>query len=241
MTAETPVCRVQEGHVYIWNELTTYLLFDIAYQVQNCANHYKLSTVLRLRIMGSQVSQLVDQEKTSWVCEHKLDCEPQLSERYSKLVNNFQSDLALCYQKQSSFGYEYQHWFITDRAWIIEFGSGAGDFKNNAVVVHAIEKPNYTIAEEFKNSNEVRARMRQVCGARNYSLALRNCEHVARYIQAGVWVSFQMAKDTGILFNIFKNYLGAHSKLINTFPGELIPSDASKEVIYNGVRTPFQA
>ena len=74
--------------------------------------------------------------------------------------------------------------------------------------------------------------MLQVSGASNYSLALRNCEHVARYIQSGVWVSFQMAKDTGPLFKIFKNHLSSHSKLVNTLPEGLKQREHTQKEIY---------
>ena len=37
------------------------------------------------------------------------------------------------------------------------------------------------VVETFKNDNEILKRMEEICGARNYSLALRNCEHFARY------------------------------------------------------------
>ena len=35
-------------------------------------------------------------------------------------------------------------------------------------------------------------RMQAVCGARNFSLALRNGEHLARYVFTGAWLSLQM-------------------------------------------------
>ena len=80
--------------------------------------------------------------------------------------------------------YPYQHWFVTDGHWIIEFGSGDG--LENKVVIHSGLREGYIIAESFKMNFDVKTRMIKVCGATNYSLALRNCEHVARYRQSGV-------------------------------------------------------
>merc|ERR1712227_1092291 len=81
-------------------------------------------------------------------------------------------------------------------------------------------------------TQEVKDRMFQVCGATNYSLALRNCEHVARYIQSGVWVCFQMAKGSGFLYNIFKNEMSKSTKLINTSPQELQSTGFELKPIY---------
>ena len=160
-------------------------------------------------------SKLVDQEKTSWVKGHTLNCESELASQYRALLSNFKDgcDLQLCYEDKEMVGFAYQHWFVTDGHWVIEFGSG--DVLNNKVVVHPVPRRGYIIAENFKMTADVRSRIEKVCGATNYSLALRNCEHVARYIQSGVWVSFQMAQS-GVLYRIFRDYLSTHSKLINT-------------------------
>jgi len=128
-------------------------------------------------------------------------------------------DLKICYKNCLNYGVKYQHWWITDGTWIIDFGFG--EIFNNKVVVHRNPKINYVIADEFKMTQEVKNRMLQVCGATNYSLALRNCEHVARYIQSGCWSCYQMAKDTGFLYKIFKNEMSKFTKLINTEPEEL--------------------
>jgi GTP-binding protein EngB required for normal cell division len=65
--------------------------------------------------------------------------------------------------------------------------------------------------------------MKKVCGATNYSLCLRNCEHLARYINSGSWFSFQMASGSGKIRDHFKAYLSVNfTKLINTIPGNLV-------------------
>ena len=175
--------------------------------------------------MGGWISTtpFIDQEKTSWVRTHSLECEPELASQDG-------CDLHICHEDKDKFGYPYQHCFVTNGTWLIEFGSG--EILNNLVVVHAVLRKGYIIENTLKMSTDVRNRMIQVCGASNYSLALRNCEHVARYIQSGVWVSFQMAKDSGFLFGLFRDYLGSHTKLVNTFPKELEPSKPGIVEIY---------
>jgi len=63
--------------------------------------------------------------------------------------------------------------------------------------------------------------MKTLCGATNFSLALRNCEHAARYIHSGAWISFQMV-GRGILKELFlKNMEPDAKKLINKAPYNL--------------------
>ena len=131
--------------------------------------------------MGSSISQLVDIEKTSWVKPHSLEYDLALQKEQKGLLRNFEKNLALCYVNNSVFGMEYQHWFVTDGKWVIEFGGG--DITNNTVMVHCNPKSDYLISERFNLTNEVMLRMRRVCGVTNYSLALRNCEHVARQVE----------------------------------------------------------
>ena len=87
---------------------------------------------------------------------------------------------------------------------------------------------------EFANTALVKQRMKNVCGTTNYSLALRNCEHVSRYIQAGVWVSFQTIPKS-IIMKKFVRDLAEKTKLINTFPEELKPPNESFSPIFTGI------
>ena len=76
------------------------------------------------------------------------------------------------------FGIEYQHWYVTDGTWVMEFGGG--EISNNNIIVHCNPKTNGIIENTFVKSPDVVERMEKLCGATNYSLALRNCEHAAR-------------------------------------------------------------
>merc|ERR1712227_489460 len=111
--------------------------------VRNCLRCWSF-----LLEMGGSTSQLIDQEKTSWVKEHTLNVEPSLGREYRNLVEQkFKKKLNICYKDCEIYGVKYQHWFVTDGTWIIEFGSG--DISNNTVVVHSNPKRDYIIADEF--------------------------------------------------------------------------------------------
>ena len=169
---------------------------------------------------------LVEAEETSWVKPHSLDYDSVLRDEQIRLLGNFGQNLYLCYRDNAMMEVlgkpvlEYQHWWITDGTWTLEFGGG--DVLNNTVNVHDNQNTSKSriIDSKFKKTPDVLQRMEQVCGTTNYSLALRNCEHVARYIHCGAWICFQMVSN-GILKSKFFDYMSQHTKLINTFPIEL--------------------
>lgn len=65
--------------------------------------------------------------------------------------------------------------------------------------------------------------MIQLLGMCNYSLCLRNSEHVANYIFSGLWASLQMEQG-GELMSFFRDKMTKdESKKINTFPSSISP------------------
>ena len=80
-------------------------------------------------------------------------------------------------------------------------------------------------------TNDVLQRMKSVVGATNYSVALRNCEHVSRYIQSGSWVSLQMGQK-GFLRKMFFKDMSAYTKMINKLPLELKEAGEEVKVLY---------
>ena len=185
--------------------------------------------------MGGKSSSLIDAERTSWVKRHNLETDKRRKRQQVQAVENFKKELKLCYKDNTMFGVDYQHWFITDGSMVIEFGGG--DVLNNTVEVHTTPKTEYVIDDTFYMTRKIKRRMKKVCGMTNYSLALRNCEHVARYIHSGVWVCFQMAEN-GPLRNIFFNTMAEHTKLINVFPDELKPEPAKEKTMYSELHAP---
>ena len=77
---------------------------------------------------------------------------------------------------------------------------------------------------------------------RNYSLCLRNCEHVANYVATGHWVSVQMNPD-GIIFHYFQDYLHSTVRsLINQPPAPiryLEDGPATATTVYSFVESTY--
>eukprot|EP00929_Paragymnodinium_shiwhaense_P037229 TRINITY_DN19875_c0_g1_i4.p1 TRINITY_DN19875_c0_g1~~TRINITY_DN19875_c0_g1_i4.p1 ORF type:complete len:447 (+),score=79.11 TRINITY_DN19875_c0_g1_i4:66-1343(+) len=173
--------------------------------------------------MGSSVSGLLEAEQANWVVDHKLGFNQNLREIQLPLIDNFKSPLKLCKFDTTLHGVEYMHYLITDDCWTIEFGGkDLSRFIGNTVIVHSNPHGNVRIEKEFLLTQEVQDRMRQLCGASAYSVCLRNCEHVARYIQSGTWYSLQMTGDSPIRSALIGHMMGPHVALINTPPQELL-------------------
>ena len=175
--------------------------------------------------MGASMSELAEKEKESWVLPHTLDIEYDLRDEQLKLIENFGSRLQLRYQEREMFGVKYRHFWITDERWILEWGGG--DILRPKILVHCNDPHRSGVIEaRFQKTREVEERMKQLCGATNYSLALRNCEHAARYVHVGSWLCFQMVGE-GILKRQFFEWMSAKTKLINIAPQELQRRDDS--------------
>ena len=132
--------------------------------------------------MGSEISTLVDIEKTNWVKPHKLEYNRCRREEQLKLLERFGTDLEIASNTNSLYGVQYKHFFIIDpeSRWVMEFGGDIDELTNTSILVHLPQKSNYLVDGQFQMTDSVKDRMRKVCGATNYSLALRNCEHLAR-------------------------------------------------------------
>ena len=172
----------------------------------------------------SSVSPMVKAERASWSFPHELQRNQEDVLAQIPLLANFGKTLSLCYQDHFMYGITYQHWFVTDGTWTIEFIRDKKKKARGQLLVHNYPKDPYIEAEEFHNTSDIKTRMSNVCGTTNYSLALRNCEHIARYIFCGVWASFQMTGE-GVLRNILYDYMEESKKLTNTFPRELAPEE----------------
>ena len=165
-------------------------------------------------------NKALKKKKVSWIKPHKLEKNEEFAESEILKLSNFGDTLYLCYEEKKQYKVKYQHWFVTDRIWTIEFNQINGKY---TVFVHNYPMNKECVEQEkFLNSPVVRERMEKVCGATNYSLALRNCEHVARYIFSGIWASFQM-HDRECLGKIFLKHMSAYTHLSNSLPEDLIP------------------
>lgn len=179
-----------------------------------------------------------DLERSRWSNDHKLNIDSHMAESQTSLIDNFKEDLYLCHYTLYYFGiFEYQHWYVIDMNWEIEFGfNGGRQLSSVSVIIREIEKSttifpnkfpskntkflNSVIDAKFKLTDEIKDRMKKVCGARNFCLGLRNCEHLANYIYSGKWESFQMTKE-GILRKFAFDYMAELTTNINCLPLDL--------------------
>lgn len=195
--------------------------------------------------MGSTTSALVQAEKGNWAVDHKLGISQDLRKRQLPLIEHFQCQLRLCDVPCKTHGIEYCHFFITDGKWTMEFGGGGGDLSQNTVLVHPNPYRNsaYTVQKEFDMTPEVKERMNTVCGASAYSLCLRNCEHLARYVQSGTWYSLQMTGQSPLRRAFITHMMQTHQALVNTPPQDIKPkaaegTDAEDCPVYKGWTPP---
>jgi len=199
---------------------------------QDLSNPWLIQRRVKLK-MGSEISKLVEMEKTNWVKPHKLEYNRGRREEQLRLLDRFGTDLEIASNTNTLYGVQYKHFFIIDpeSRWVMEFGGDIDELTNVSVLVHLPQKSNYLVDGQFQMTDSVKDRMRKVCGATNYSLALRNCEHLARYIESGAWVSLQMV-GSGILASTFNGHLSTYTKILNTVPDNLKEQEKQRIVIY---------
>ena len=119
----------------------------------------------------------------------------------------------------------YQHWFIMASVesrtnYFIEFGSIDLDYENARVDINKRPKEEIKIENRFELITEkVRQRIEHVIGMKNFSLCLRNSEHVANYIFNGIWHSKQVEYFRSVL----EYPMRGKEKLINVFPSMIRP------------------
>ena len=71
--------------------------------------------------MGSKVSKLQKDEKSTWSKPHELLYNNNLRQEQIALLENFGKNLKICFLTTKSFP-QYQQWFVTDGKLIMEFG-----------------------------------------------------------------------------------------------------------------------
>jgi GTP-binding protein EngB required for normal cell division len=190
--------------------------------------------------MGNERSRLINREQENWEAKHVLHCIPDRKLDQQKLLSYFGRDLKLaCVSKVLPGRIEYLHYFVTDSVWTIEFGDGSVENAARSwAKVHNNEYEVLNVEKTFKKTDEIVSRMSALCGASSYSLALRNSEHFARYIQSGTWYSLQMTGQTD-LYKSIAPLMGSKASLVNTMPEELkVPKDVTDAPIYPTWRSP---
>ena len=156
---------------------------------------------------------------------HSLDRDGILVKEQIVLLDNFKTKLYLCYKDRKADKIKFQHWFVTDKSWVIEVGldeCNVDEQRHNHLKIHTMmDKKDYCVYKQFDLDSQVRKRMLEVCGMVNHSFLLRNSEHVARYIHCGRWISLQ-ASVNGTVTKQFEQILTKNIvKIMNSFPDEL--------------------
>ena len=169
---------------------------------------------------------LIESEKKQWL-EHNLQFDGDSRAANIDILSNITDgqDIYLGYTKSVWGNFEFQHWFVTTGIYFIEFGAASLDIYKARVSINTQIRDFIPVKiGNTKMDQEIRDRIFHVLGMRNYSLCLRNCEHVANYIIRNRWISSQMEEERGVIFNNFKSYfLGNTKKLVNVFPSDIRP------------------
>eukprot|EP00090_Calanus_glacialis_P020934 TRINITY_DN32314_c0_g1_i1.p1 TRINITY_DN32314_c0_g1~~TRINITY_DN32314_c0_g1_i1.p1 ORF type:complete len:442 (+),score=124.57 TRINITY_DN32314_c0_g1_i1:107-1432(+) len=196
--------------------------------------------------MGKNLAKMMDVERTSWSKPHSLERNEAYAAQQIELLEKFfkiGDDLQLCFkffpmEYPGAGDDQYKHVFVTnsDGTWVVEFAEFGRGENDNIVSVHSNPRREYSVEDTFTLTTVVMERMKKVVGATSYSVALRNCEHVARYIQSGSWFSFQMS-EKGILRKMFFKDMAASSKMINKLPDELREEKEELKVLYDEIES----
>ena len=181
----------------------------------------------------SEKSQFMTNELETWKAKHtiELNGKPEPSDTQKEKLEYFMDQyetLGLFYSKDADHiprflrKRDYQHWFVSNIQnqtctvnLNIEFVPPKilqPDEKGHQYQVLITEDDDRTYKEdvvkvkEFKCTADVKERIKEVLGATNFSLLLRNSEHVARYIHCGTWVSMQCS-GASVIRTLFKKQL----------------------------------
>ena len=82
------------------------------------------------------------------------------------------------------------HWFIKSGPFYIEFGDPVLNMKTVRVNINTLNREFDKVnAIKVEMNDNIRERIKHVLGMQNYSICFRNCEHVAKFIIYGEWVT----------------------------------------------------
>ena len=167
-------------------------------------------------------------ERLMWAYPHALVINSAQALQYQDLVRQqfpVGTTVRMCSRRCRMLRIDYRHYYIATVAqptWVIQFGRG--ELTNTVVEVSIDSTLNGYTEEEFLVTDVVFGRIQTVVGATAYSLVLRNCEHVARYIQSGAWVCLQMTTEEDGIGAEFRKAIMCNkdnARKLNQLPNEL--------------------
>ncbi|CAE7798327.1 ileS, partial [Symbiodinium sp. CCMP2456] len=176
--------------------------------------------------MGGTVPKIVEDEKTKWAADHCLQINVERRDRQLQSVGKFGEQLHVCWSMCTQDGIRYQHFFVTDLVHTMEFLTTGLQVHSNALGAP------YYVDVSFTKTHEVEHRMKQVCGSMAYSVSLRNCEHLARFIHSGSWVSYQMLQGSYLGSTFVQYMMDEHLKKSNCLPVEL-QAEVARRPLYS--------
>jgi hypothetical protein len=196
-----------------------------------------------------QTYSFLEKEKKTWI-EHNLQYDGPIRQENLKILKEFEKfnqgdTISLCFSESQWGSFSFQHWFVVREPYFIEFGSVNLDIYNARVTINTNPRK-YNVYLTVPLSAEIVARISHVLGMCNYSLCLRNCEHVANYIIRSRWISSQMDSERGFIFQEFKSYLLKEQiRLVNTFPSCIRPyvfgGNQNPKKLYSFIKDNFVA
>ena len=198
-----------------------------------------------------QTYSFVDAEKKTWT-EHTLMYDAGVRKSGLEMLRNFKDgeDIILSYLPSCWGNISFQHWFVTNDSGshFLEFGGAELDIYLARVEINTHRRKPYPVVLRKAMDDTIRQRMQQVIGVSNYSLCLRNCEHIANFVVRGAWTSKQMAEDVnknGPLLDIFKSILVSEKAhlLSNQFPASIQPYifKSEAETVYPFIKNNLRA
>ena len=172
-----------------------------------------------------------DLEKNSWNI-HKLHKDTSSSSCYNDIAK--EKNIALCYLESKDVDKGHKHFFL-----IFETSQYTAEIDCNNIYdatfklskIPSIKSSDEKVSDTFEFTAAMKERLQQVENTKNYSLMLRNCEHVTKYVVHGAWYSYQVGKENSIFFRHYQNMRLINEQalgLINTPPDDLFSSEQSK-------------
>lgn len=196
--------------------------------------------------MGTSYSHIAREEFT-W-SYHCLLFDEDTRNTNLKLVDGYfpdKSEIQLAKIDICNGGLDYQHFFIADAngAHFLELSSkrsrtpNSDDFYyTNRVQCNTMPYDKYDVCKTAVVTPAVKERMTQMLGMCNYSLCLRNSEHVANYIFNGFWASFQMEEGGDLLYYFQNKMTENQRKKINEFPSTISPKTVEGRAAQNCIQ-----
>ena len=134
-------------------------------------------------------SKFVTTEKETWKCDHAvyLNRKSIKSQQDLESFGKANQKLGLCYVTETE-PISHQHWFVSNLdSTNIEFGDSeiqdaTGHKKQVLFKKNDRKSADVKKVKDFIYTDDVKKRMGEVLGVTNFSMVLRNSEHVARYI-----------------------------------------------------------